>query len=168
MYIKLFFLYLPTNSHTGFLPCCWPTHTYPPLLFERKPPDYPSAGPSVQLGQEWGRWPAHCSDTHTHTNRKNVHLQLRLHRLLEITCLFISLPLFCWNVCRTRQTHSLWTRWLRRSCVMSSCQDFLMPPAEGEVAVGKEPRLPTPSFIRLREMTDELVKVSASATRLKK
>lgn len=89
MYIKLFFLYLPTNSHTGFLPCCWPTHTYPPLLFERKPPDYPSAGPSVQLGQEWGRWPAHCSDTHTHTNRKNVHLQLRLHRLLEIIYLFI-------------------------------------------------------------------------------
>lgn len=32
---------------------------------------------------------------------------------------------------------------------MSSCQDFLMPAAEGGVAVGMEPRFPTPSFIKL-------------------
>lgn len=34
---------------------------------------------------------------------------------------------------------------------MSSCQDFLMPVAEGGAAVGMEPRLATPSFIRLRD-----------------
>lgn len=32
---------------------------------------------------------------------------------------------------------------------MSSCQDFLMAAAEGGVAVGMEPKLPTPSFIKL-------------------
>lgn len=35
---------------------------------------------------------------------------------------------------------------------MSSCQDFLMPAAEGGVAVGMEPRFPT-SFIKLGETT---------------
>lgn len=51
------------------------------------------------------------------------------------------------------QTHSLWTRWLRRSWVMSSCQFFLMPAAEGGVSMGMAPRLPTPlpSFIKLRD-----------------
>lgn len=38
---------------------------------------------------------------------------------------------------------------------MSSCQDFRMPVAEGGVAVGIEPRLGTPSFIKLK---DEAVK----------
>jgi hypothetical protein len=33
--------------------------------------------------------------------------------------------------------------------VMSSCQFFLMPAAEGGVAMGMEPRLP--SFIKLRD-----------------
>lgn len=37
---------------------------------------------------------------------------------------------------------------------MSSCQDFLMPAAEGGVAVGMEPRFPTPSFIKLQGRTD--------------
>lgn len=56
---------------------------------------------------------------------------------------------------RAQKTYSLWTRWLRRSCVISSCQDFLKPAAEGGVAVGMEPRLPTPSFIKLEERTDQ-------------
>ena len=54
-----------------------------------------------------------------------------------------------------QKTHSLWTRWFLRSCVMSSCQDFLIPAAEGGVAVGMEPRFPTPSFIKLGEATDK-------------
>ncbi len=58
----------------GFLPYCWRTRTCLPLLYERKPPDSPSADPSVQLDQEWGRWPARCS--HTCTNRKDTHLLL--------------------------------------------------------------------------------------------
>lgn len=36
---------------------------------------------------------------------------------------------------------------------MSSCQDFLMPAAEGGVAVGMEARFATPSFIKLGEAT---------------
>lgn len=36
---------------------------------------------------------------------------------------------------------------------MSSCHDFLMPGAEGGVAVGMEPRFPTLSFIMLGEAT---------------
>lgn len=40
---------------------------------------------------------------------------------------------------------------------MSSCQDFLMPPVEGGVAVGMEPRLPTASFIKLEERSEMLV-----------
>lgn len=32
---------------------------------------------------------------------------------------------------------------------MSSCQDFLIPAAEGGVAVGMDPRFPTASFIKL-------------------
>lgn len=46
-----------------FLPCYLQIHTYPPLLYEHKPLDYPCAGPSVQLDQEWGRWPAHYFKT---------------------------------------------------------------------------------------------------------
>lgn len=38
---------------------------------------------------------------------------------------------------------------------MSSCQDFLMPAAEGGVAVGMEPRFPTLSFIKLGRVIDE-------------
>ena len=53
-----------------FLPYYWLTRTCPPLLFEHKPPDSPSADPSVQLDQEWGRWPARCS--HTCTNRSDT------------------------------------------------------------------------------------------------
>ena len=34
---------------------------------------------------------------------------------------------------------------------MSSCQDFLMPGAEGGVAVGMDPRFPTASFIKLAQ-----------------
>lgn len=45
-------------------------------------------------------------------------------------------------------TYSLCTKWFRRSCVMSSCQLFLMPEAEGGPAVGMEPT-PLASFIRL-------------------
>lgn len=37
---------------------------------------------------------------------------------------------------------------------MSSCQDFLMPAAEGGVAVGMEPMFPTASFIKLEEAAD--------------
>lgn len=62
----------------------------------------------------------------------------------------------------SQQTHSLWTRWLRRSCVMSSCQDFLIPAAEGGAAAGREPRFPTPSFIKLQESTTEEVHVSSN------
>ncbi len=47
-------------------------------------------------------------------------------------------------------TYSLCTKWFRRSCVISSCQLFLMPEAEGGPAVGMEPTPPA-SFIRLRE-----------------
>lgn len=147
----------------GFLPCCWLTRTCLPLLFERKPPDSPSVDPSVQLGQEWGRWPAHCSHTHTRTNRKDAQLQLTWEQRqpidkwsnIQISSFHYLLPIvtFFMAACETQQTHSLWTRWLRRSCVMSSCQDFLMPAAEGGVAVGMEPRFPTPSFIKLRETT---------------
>lgn len=48
-------------------------------------------------------------------------------------------------------TYSLCTKWFRKSCVMSSCQLFLMPEAEGGPAVGMEPT-PLASFIRLGEI----------------
>lgn len=47
-------------------------------------------------------------------------------------------------------TYSLCTRWLRRSCVMSSCQLFLMPALAAGLATGIDPTLPTAlSFIKL-------------------
>lgn len=52
-------------------------------------------------------------------------------------------------------TYSLCTKWLRRSCVMSSCQLFLMPVAEGGPAVGMEPT-PLASFIRLEKTGDTI------------
>jgi len=42
---------------------------------------------------------------------------------------------------------------------MSSCQDFLMPAAEGGVAVGMEPRLPRPSFIKLGKKIEDKEKM---------
>lgn len=53
-------------------------------------------------------------------------------------------------------TYSLCTKWFRRSCVMSSCQLFLIPVAEGGPAVGMEPT-PPPSFIRLEERGEGIV-----------
>lgn len=50
----------------------------------------------------------------------------------------------------TVNTYSLCTKWFLRSCVMSSCQPFLMPEAEGGPAVGMEPT-PLPSLNRLEE-----------------
>lgn len=47
-------------------------------------------------------------------------------------------------------TYSLCTKWFRRSWVISSCQLFLMPVAEGGPAVGMDPT-PLASLIRLRE-----------------
>lgn len=53
-------------------------------------------------------------------------------------------------VCSTVDTYSLCTKWFRRSCVMSSCQPFLIPEADGGPAVGMEPTPPA-SFSRLEE-----------------
>ena len=47
-------------------------------------------------------------------------------------------------------TYSLCTKWFLRSCVMSSCQIFLIPDDDGGPAVGIEPT-PLESFIRLGE-----------------
>lgn len=68
----------------------------------------------------------------------------------------------CDHMCRAKinntaslfDTYSLCTKWFRRSCVMSSCQLFLMPVAEGGAAVGMEPTPPA-SFIRLTETQRE-------------
>ena len=50
----------------------------------------------------------------------------------------------------TVNTYSLRTQRSRRSCVMFSCQRFLIPVAEGGPAVDMEPTPPA-SFIRLEE-----------------
>lgn len=46
---------------------------------------------------------------------------------------------------------------------MSSCQDFLIPAAEGGAAAGREPRFPTLSFIKLQGNTTEEVHISSNA-----
>lgn len=40
------------------------------------------------------------------------------------------------------EPHSLWTRWLRRSCVTCSCQALRVPVAEMGAAVGRFPMEP--------------------------
>lgn len=141
-----------------FLPECWPTRTCPLQPFERKPQDFPSADLLAQWDQELGKWPARCSHT---SQKESATVKPRTYEPASYHPIcFISLaPICCENflgLLAGEQTHSLWTRWLRRSCVMSSCQDFLMPAAEGGVAVGMEARFPTPSFIKLGGITTKI------------
>lgn len=103
----------------------------------------------------------------TEVSNPNTHIQASF-KLKLFTCLLnmcIIEKTLCINTIRQKDhvfvknavwwfffdTYSLCTKWFRRSCVMSSCQLFLMPVAEGGPAVGMEPT-PLASFIRLEEI----------------